>query len=75
MAFIGVAGITFFVIALIILFILEMNEPKRGWYCHYDMVPFASDILKISAVIPNVMLALGYHMNFFPIFKGKQTTT
>ena len=70
MAFLGVAGITVFVISLIINFFLEMSEPKRGWYCHSEMVPFADDILEISAVIPNMMLALAYQMNFFPIFKG-----
>lgn len=70
MAFLGVTGITVFVIALIINFFLEMSEPSRGWVCHVDMVPFADDILAIAAVIPNLMLALAYQMNFFPIFKG-----
>ena len=70
MAFLGVAGITVFVIALIINFFLEMGEPARDWVCHADMVPFADDILGMAAVIPNLMLALAYQMNFFPIFKG-----
>lgn len=70
MAFLGVAGITVFVISLIINFFLEMSEPKKGWYCHYDMVPFGNDVLQIASVIPNMMLALAYQMNFFPIFKG-----
>ena len=70
MAFLGVAGITVFVIALIINFFLEMSEPARDSYCHPDMVPFENDILQMAVVIPNLMLALAYQMNFFPIFKG-----
>lgn len=34
------------------------------------MVPFASDALNMGIVIPNMMLALAYQMNFFPIYKG-----
>ena len=47
-----------------------MAEPKRDWTCHSEMVPFANDPIKMVAVIPNLMLALAYQMNFFPIFKG-----
>ena len=27
--------------------------------------------MEIASVLPNLMLAFGYHMNFFPIFKGE----
>lgn len=33
MAFLGVAGITIFVIALIITFFAEMSESTRNWQC------------------------------------------
>jgi len=34
------------------------------------MVPFASDVLQMAVVIPNMMLSFAYSMNFFPIYKG-----
>lgn len=34
------------------------------------MVPVATDVLQMVIVIPNLMLALAYSMNFYPIFKG-----
>lgn len=71
LAFLGVSGITIFVISLIITFFVEMSEETRDWHCHPDLVPVASDFLQMVIVIPNMMLALAYQMNFFPIFKGK----
>lgn len=35
------------------------------------MEPFPTDWVKVATVIPNIMLALAYQMNFFPIYKGK----
>lgn len=34
------------------------------------MHPFPDKPLDMAIVIPNMMLALAYQMNFFPIFKG-----
>lgn len=45
--------------------------PERDWECHTDVKPFADASLGMATVIPNMMLALAYQMNFFPIFKGK----
>lgn len=70
LAFFGVTGITVFVIALIITFFIELAEPERDWACHVDMVPVGNNPLNMAIVIPNMMLALAYQMNFFPIFKG-----
>lgn len=70
MAFLGVAGITVFVITLIVTFFAEMGDKDHNWQCNSDVTPFESDLLEMAAVIPNLMLAFGYHMNFFPIFKG-----
>lgn len=48
-----------------------MSEPQRDWSCHPDLTPVGDDVLKMMVVIPNVILALAYQMNFYPIFKGK----
>ena len=34
------------------------------------MKTFPTDWFKAAAAVPNVLLALSYQMNFFPIFKG-----
>ncbi len=34
------------------------------------MQPFPEDWLKAATVVPNIMLALAFQMNFFPIYKG-----
>ena len=34
------------------------------------MKPFPTDWFEVATVIPNIMLALSFQMNFFPIFKG-----
>ncbi len=47
-----------------------MSDSDHNWRCNKDVTPFESDFLQMAAVIPNLMLAFGYHMNFFPIFKG-----
>lgn len=65
---IGIAGIVFFLICLMIHFFVEMIE--RGWQVSPTMYPFPQDWLKFSAVIPNVLLALTFQANFFPIYKG-----
>jgi amino acid permease len=49
-------------------FFVEMIE--RGWQVSPTMYPFPQDWLKFSAVIPNVLLALTFQANFFPIYKG-----
>jgi amino acid permease len=66
MAFCGVAGIVIFIICLVANFFYQMIE--LNWTVH--MEPFPRDWWKVAAVIPNIMLALAYHMNFFPIYKG-----
>jgi hypothetical protein len=37
------------------------------------MEPFGDDGLEMAVVLPNLMLAITFHMNFFPIFKGRFT--
>ena len=68
MAFLGVSGITVFVIALVINFFIELSQ--SDWEIKYELDPFPRDWGKAIAALPNIMLALAYQMNFFPIFKG-----
>ena len=70
MAFLGVSGIVVFIICLLITFFDEMFE--KEWNLDYEMKPFPTDWLKVATVIPNIMLALAFQMNFFPIYKGIQ---
>lgn len=70
LAFVGVSGITTFVLILTIVFFILMGESPRDWSCSPDMVAFANKPLEMAVVIPNMLLALAYSMNFFPIFKG-----
>jgi hypothetical protein len=46
---------------------------ERDWNLDYEMKPFPSDWFQVATVIPNIMLALAFQMNFFPIYKGKYT--
>lgn len=69
MAFIGVAGIVFFIACLLVTFFDEMAE--RDWKLDHQMEPFPTDWVKVASVIPHIMLALAFQMNFFPIYKGK----
>jgi amino acid permease len=68
MAFLGVSGITVFVIALIINFFIELSQ--ADWVFQHELEPFPRDFMKAIAAFPTIMLALAFQMNFFPIFKG-----
>jgi hypothetical protein len=37
------------------------------------MEPIGDNALEIAVVLPNLMLAITFQMNFFPIFKGRFT--
>lgn len=75
MALCGVFGITLFTIAFVLFFIIASvdndpdNQPVGG------MRLFPEDWLSALAAIPNLILALNYQMNFFPIFKGMKNVT
>lgn len=68
MAFLGVSGIVIFMAGLVITFFDTMSE--KDWKLDYEMKPFPEDWLKVASTIPNIMLALSFQMNFFPIYKG-----
>jgi amino acid permease len=70
MALAGVVGIVLFMTALVALYVAAVadddpiNNPVGG------MRMFPEHWLHAAATVPNVLLALSYQMNFFPIFKG-----
>ena len=70
---IGISGIVFFLISLLIHFFYEMSE-HRDWQVSPTMQPWPTDWLKFSAVIPNVLLSLTFQANFFPIYKGMKNS-
>jgi len=39
------------------------------------MNQFPTDWFKAISVVPNVILAVGYQMNFFPVYKGMKNAT
>lgn len=67
-SFIGVLGIILFTTCLLAHFVLEMSQ--RGWQVSSTMRPFPKDWLTFASVVPNVLLALTFQANFFPIYKG-----
>ena len=66
MAFLGVGGITIFVVSFIIFFIGKISEDDR----EINIQPFPKDWTQAMSVLPTLMLAFAFQMNFFPIFKG-----
>ena len=72
MAFLGVAGISIFVVALVINFFVELSQ--SNWDVQVELHAFPTDWGNAVAALPNIMLALAYQMNFFPIFKGMRNS-
>jgi amino acid permease len=69
MAFIGVAGILVFVTAFVVHYSIKFSdyEPLAE---NKSMDLFPQDWFKAIASIPNLILALSFQMNFFPVYKG-----
>lgn len=75
MALSGVVSITAFMISFVIFFIVAAadSDPVNNPVGNMDMFP--SNWFKAAAAVPNIMLALTYQMNLFPIFKGMKNVT
>lgn len=71
MAFLGVSGIMVFVITFVVYYIVEFSNftPKAD---NPPMLLFPTDWFAAIASIPTLLLALSFHMNFFPVYKGMQ---
>ena len=41
----------------------------------HDLNAFPVDWFHAASVVPNLLLALSYQMNFFPIYKGMKNTS
>jgi len=71
MALIGVIGITAFIITFVFYYIITVTDNNT---VTHEMDLFPSDWFSAAAAIPNILMALSYQMNFFPIFKGMKNT-
>jgi amino acid permease len=69
MAFLGVSGIMVFVTTFVIYYIFKVSDPATI-NIGPDMALFPTDWFEAIASIPNLLLALAFHMNFFPVYKG-----
>lgn len=72
-AFFGVSGILVFILLFVIYFFIEMSE--LDFKVSHELNAFPTDWFHAASVIPNLLLALSYQMNFFPIFKGMKNTS
>jgi|JI6StandDraft_1071083.scaffolds.fasta_scaffold373203_2 amino acid permease len=75
MALCGVVGISLFMISFVVFFITATLDDNPANQPAGNMQSFPNDWLGGLAAIPNLLLALNYQMNFFPIFKGMKNVT
>lgn len=65
------AGIIIFIFSVVAHFIVKLSQG-------FETVPlraFPEDWYEAFAVMPNIILAFDYQMNFFPIYKGLRNAT
>lgn len=67
-AFAGVSGISTFILFLFVHYVIERSNGRGGDFAALSAFP--KDWYEVATVIPNLLLALTFHNNFFPIFKG-----
>ena len=70
-SFLGVAGIVAFIIGIISHYIIRRTEGFEG----ESMRAFPKDWYEAFSVMPNIIFAFDYQMNFFPIYKGLRNAT
>lgn len=70
MALAGIVGIVVFMTAFVIFFITAVADGNPDNEPVGNMRAFPDNWLLAAATVPNLLLALSYQMNFFPIFKG-----
>lgn len=71
----GVINITIFMTSFTIMFLMSLSEgdPERRPIGNMNLFP--DDWFLAAAAVPNVLLALSYQMNFFPIYKAMKNVT
>ena len=69
-SFLGVAGIVLFMVCIVIHYIIKRADgydvPEMDWWPH--------DWIHAFGVMPNIILAYAFQMNYFPIYKGMKNT-
>lgn len=75
MAFIGVGGILLFMTTFVVHYIIAVADKDANNDPLGEMNEFPEDWFQAAAVIPNIILALSYQMNFFPVFKGMRNAS
>lgn len=70
LAFLGVSGISLFIISFLIHFTIVSLDTDKANNPVGNMEYFPTDWFKAASVIPNIILAISYQMNFFPVYKG-----
>ena len=70
MALSGVVCIVIFMISFVAFFIFASHDDNPDNNPVGNMNAFPESFLPAIASAPNILLALNYQMNFFPIFKG-----
>lgn len=70
-SFLGVAGIVAFILGVIAHYATRRAEGFEG----QPMRAFPEDWYEAFSVMPNIIFAFDYQMNFFPIYKGLRNAT
>lgn len=76
MALVGVTGILVFVFTFVVHYFISYKDypdPAKGEGPAMSLFP--EDWFEAIASIPNLILALAFQMNFFPVFKGMRNAT
>jgi amino acid permease len=66
-----VAGITVFIICVVVHYLIQVGNGFQS----RPLRAFPEDWYEAFAVMPNIILAFDYQMNFFPIYKGLRDAT
>ena len=66
----GVAGICIFILAFLTYYFYSITDSNPDNNPAGGMNMFPDNWFKAGAAVPNIVLALTYHINLFPIFKG-----
>lgn len=75
MAFMGVAGITIFVITFVVFYITASLDSDTNNNPKGNIRMFPENWFEAAASVPNVLLSVAFQLNFFPIYKGMRDVT
>lgn len=75
MAMLGVGGIVIFILTFVFFFITVSIDDNPANNPVGSMSMFPDNWFQAAAAVPNVLLALSFQMNLFPIYKGMRNVT